>query len=156
MDFLRMRNPAADVLHRYDVDKSHDFNQHFPDELIDQFERAMREAIGPSHIRFTRDEVLDALTNPSQPLIGYADSLPRLRARLSPATSECCSDDDLLRAARCLDEPLIASAACRIQVRAKDLSKAEPLCFTPKELGRRVEADLNVANYRRKVERVVP
>jgi hypothetical protein len=143
VEFLRMYNPAKTVLRRHGIDMHQDFNQYFPDELIDQLELAMREAVGEASAYFTREEVFDALTSPHLPLVGFATSLLQLRSKLSAQISECVTDDDLLRAARKPSEPLLASGACRVQVLAKPGHVASAsLHFTPDVLGRRIEADL--------------
>ncbi|MDZ4818938.1 MAG: hypothetical protein SGJ20_08205 [Planctomycetota bacterium] len=142
---LTVENPARDILRKFDVDLSQNLNQFFPDHLIEQFELALRQAVGPVHDEFTTEEILDAFTNPDQALIGYSASLPQLRAKLVDDVSQNCTDDDLLRAARQPDEPLWASRACRIQVLAKrNVAHLDPLQFTADDLGRRIEADLGV------------
>ena len=79
----------------------------------------MREALGQMQVHFTQEEVLDAVTNPDRPLVGYQASFVQLRSKLSQHISACCTDEDLLRAARNTDQPLLASRACKIQVLAR-------------------------------------
>ena len=142
-EFPRFDNPAKQVLRQFNVDASCDFNQHFPDQLIERFEQAMREALGPMSAHFTQEEVLDGLTNPDQPLVAYATFLPGLRARLSPYVSQCTTDDDLLRAARKPADSLIASGAARIQVLAPQPANGSRAFYYDQEtLQRRIEADL--------------
>lgn len=123
-EFPHFDNPAHDVLRRFEVDVHQDFNQFFPDELIERFEQAMRSAVGAAQSIFTSEEILDGLTNPSRPLVSYASQLPMLRARLSGEISECCTDEDLLRAARESTEPLFASYACQVQVLRRSASSS--------------------------------
>ncbi len=146
VELIRVHNPACDVLREHDVDVSQNFGQFFPDELIERLELAMRTAVGPSHRLFTTEEVLDALTSPDEPLIGYNASLSRLRSRLSASVSKCTTDDDLLRAARRPDGPLVASGACRIQVVAR-APKAYSLEIPAEDLDRRIV--MNMGNERR-------
>lgn len=113
---LETENPAREVLRLHDVDTTQNFSQCFSHELIARLETAMRAALGGSQRLFTQEEILDGLTSPDRPLVGYRASLPKLRSQISPYVSECTTDDDLLRAARHPDEPLIATGACRIQV----------------------------------------
>ena len=141
--FLTVENPARDILRRFDVDVSQDFNQQFPDGLVEKLELAMREALGQVQVHFTQEEVLDAVTNPDRPLVGYQASFVQLRSKLSQHISVCCTDEDLLRAARNTDQPLLASRACKIQVLAKTQERNhDSITLTPTDLGRRIEADL--------------
>jgi hypothetical protein len=116
VQLLETQNPARDVLRAHGIDSTKNFDQVFPDELIARLETAMRMAIGATHHLLTRVEVLDGLTSPENPIVAYAASLPKLRRRLSSDLIECTTDDDLLRAARHPDGPLVASGACRVQV----------------------------------------
>jgi len=148
--FLAVENPARDILRRFDVDASQNFNQQFPDGLVEKLELALREAIGHIQVHFTQEEILDAVTNPDRPLVGYQASLPALRSKLSRHISACCKDEDLVRAARNIDQPLLASGACKIQVLAKQENNREELsCFTATALGRRIEADLSGGSWER-------
>lgn len=145
-EFPRFENPAREVLRRFDVDINQNFNQFFPDELIERFEQAMRAELGPSHDLFTSEEVLDGLTNPTQPLTSYSSGLWVLRARLPVEISECCTDDDLLRAARRPDEGLVASGACTVQV----VQVPHEGVFTPPFLHRRIVADFKKVDWHRR------
>ena len=141
--FLTVENPARDILRRFDVDVSQDFNQQFPDGFVEKLELAMREALGLMQVHFTQEEILDAITSPGRPLVGYQASLVQLRSKLSQHISACCTDEDLLRAARHTAEPLSASKACKIQVLAKRLDADGNLhSFSPDDIGRRIHADL--------------
>jgi hypothetical protein len=143
---LRVDNPARQVLRRFNIDTTQDFNQFFPEELIAKIQQAMRDAIGVTQHRLTREEILDGLMSPEEPITGYVACLPRMRARLGPSISECTSNDDLLRAARNPDRPLLASDACRIQVlRSRAVAGMDRLHFTPEVLRRRIVADLQYA-----------
>jgi hypothetical protein len=148
---LRVDNPARQVLRRFNIDTTQDFNQFFPEELIAKIEQAMRDAIGVTQHRLTREEILDGLTSPEEPIIGYVACLSRMRARLGPSISECTSNDDLFEAARNPDRPLLASGACRIQVlRSRTVARMERLHFAPEVLRRRIVADLRNASPVRK------
>ena len=141
--FLTVENPARDILRRFDVDVSQNFNQQFPDGLVEQLELAMREAVGQVHVHFTLEEVLDAVTNPSMPLVGYQASLGQLRSKLSRHISSCCTDEDLTWAARHIDQPLMASKACKIQVLGKAVgTDGNPHSLAPSVIGRRIHLDL--------------
>jgi hypothetical protein len=140
---LAVENPAREILRRFDVDVSQNFNQQFPDGFVEKLELAMREAVGHIQIHFTQEELLDAVTSPDLPLVGYQASLPQLRSKLSQHISACCTDEDLLRAARNTDQPLLASRACKIQVLAKTQEPDQDSAkLAPTDLGRRIEVDL--------------
>jgi hypothetical protein len=141
---FQLPNPAADVLARYRVDASQDFNQPLSEELITELKRAMREAIGAAAESFEDEEILDAITSPERPLVSWRRVLRKLRSRLTPYFSECSTDDDLLRAARNPDDPLIASGACKVQVLQRMESEDDALRFSADELGRRIDLDLTV------------
>jgi hypothetical protein len=137
-------NPAEEVLRRLEVDTRQNFDQYLSDELIEKLELAMRQAVGVSEGYFTREEIYDGLTNPGRPLVGYSASLAHLRSKLGVTLSECCTDDDLLQAARDRDQPLLASGACKMQVVAKrDVARPAALRFMSDVLHRRIEADLS-------------
>jgi len=142
--FLTVENPARDILRRFDVDVSQNFNQQFPDGFVEKLELAMREVVGRVHVHFSLEELLDAITNPHLPLVGFQASLVQLRSKLSQHISACCTDEDLLWAARNTHQPLVASRACKIQVLAKkeDFREAS-FCMTQSDLGRRIEAQLS-------------
>ena len=108
--FLETENPARDVLRKHDVDTSQNFAQFFPDTMIAKLETAMRTAIGPLHLCFSKEEILDGLTSPEEPVVGYAFSLPSLRSRMSSYLSDCTTDDDLMRAVRHPEGPLVVIA----------------------------------------------
>jgi hypothetical protein len=95
-------------------------------------------------VHFTLEEILDAITNPRLPLVAYEASLLALRSKLSQHISACCTDEDLLWAARHTAEPLLASKACKIQVLANKSGPSERLSrLNSAELSRRIEVDLN-------------
>jgi hypothetical protein len=145
--FLTVENPARDILRRFDVDVSQNFNQQFPDGFVEKLELAMREALGHMQVHFTLEEILDAITNPHLPLVGYQASLVQLRSKLSQHISACCTDEDLLWAARHTDQPLMASNACKIQVLTKNAGPNEDLgSLTASDLQRRIEVDFNGAH----------
>jgi hypothetical protein len=137
---LELPNPAAAIMDRFGVDRSQNFNQPISDEELLDIELAMRQAIG-ERTALTTEEVFDAITNADSPIIAWTSSLPKLRAVLDPAIAECVTDDDLLRAARRPDEPLIASGACRIQVLQRDANDMFALEFDSHDLNRRVDAN---------------
>lgn len=139
-------NPAKDVLCRHDIDTSQNFNQYFSDELIERLELAMREAIGPVQTHFTLEEILDALTNPDQPLVGHAHSLAKLRSSLSTDVAECCTDDDLVRATWDPSQPLLASGASRVQV-LSTRQVPDVFRFQPEDLRRRAKLDLTSSGW---------
>jgi hypothetical protein len=142
--FLTVENPARDILRRFDVDVSQNFNQQFPDDFVEKLELTMRDALGHMQVHFTLEELLDAITNPHLPLIGYTTSLRALRSKLSQHISACCTDEDLLWAARHTAEPLLASKACKIQVLGKNADhRGSSFCMTQSDLGRRIEVDLS-------------
>lgn len=142
MTFLTVENPAREILRRFDVDVSQNFNQQFPDGFVEKLELAMREAVGHMQVHFSLEEVLDAITNPHLPLVGYEASLLALRSKLSQHISACCTDEDLLWAARHTDQPLLASKAGKIQVLSKDDQEAS-FCMTQSGLGRRIKVELS-------------
>ncbi len=138
---LTARNPASQVLPQYGLNDRTDFNQPLAHDLVLELERAMRHQLGQLAERFTTEEILDGVTAPAVPLIAWTPSLPQLRAKLGPYISECTTDEDLMRAARRPDEPLIASGACRVQV-LRRRTGAAALHFAQVDLGRRIEARL--------------
>jgi hypothetical protein len=142
---FQVPNPASKVLARYRVDTSQNFSQPLSDELIDELKRALRELLGSAAELFDDEEILDGITNSDKPLASWRQVLPNLRARLTPYFNECSTDEDLLRAARNLDEPLVASGACKVQVlRRRIAADGEALHFRPEDLGRRIEIDLSI------------
>ncbi len=146
--FLTVENPARDILRRFDVDVSQDFNQQFPDGFVEKLELAMREAVAHMQVHFTQEEILDAITNPDRPLVGYQASLVQLRSKLSRHISACCTDEDLLRAARNTNQPLVASRACKIQVLArKEEARRSGFCMSQSDLSRRIEAELSGSTW---------
>jgi hypothetical protein len=150
---LTAPNPAERVLPQYHVDPSQNFNQPIEHDLIVELERAMRYELKQVAGQFTTEEILDGLTAPQQPLVAWTPSLPRLRARLTPYLAECSTDEDLLKAARRPEEPLIASGACRIQVLQRRAgSNAEAFTFQPEDLQRRIEAELWLDEERQEAE----
>jgi hypothetical protein len=141
---LQLPNPASGVLARFRVDCSRNFSQPLSDELIDELKRAMRAAIGTAAESFDDEEILDAITSPDRPLTSWRQVLPKLRVRLTSHFNEASTDDDLLRAARNPDDPLIASGACKFQVlQRRDELDGEASHFRPEDLGRRIEVDLS-------------
>lgn len=148
--FLTVENPARDILRRFDVDDSQNFNQRFPDGFVEKLELAMRETVGRMQVHFTLEEVLDAITNPHLPLVGYQASLVQLRSKLSQHLSACCTDEDLLWAARHTAEPLLASKACKIQVLAKkEEARESGFCMSQSDLSRRIEVELSGCSWER-------
>jgi hypothetical protein len=94
---------------------------------------------------FDDEEILDGITTPDKPLASWRQVLSELRARLTPYFNECSTDEDLLRAARNLDEPLVASGACKVQVLQRQHAlDGDALHFRPEDLGRRIEIDLSI------------
>jgi hypothetical protein len=84
-------------------------------------------------------------TEPSLPSLSESEQVRKMRASLKEHVSECCSDHDLLDAARKPNAPLIASGLCRVQTlhRSIRMPLIDGLSFTSVELQRdRVHATL--------------
>jgi len=117
---LELENPAQEILKQFEIDADLDFNQPLSTQTVDRLEQAMRSAIGPQHTAFTQEDIYDALTVPSSPLIPYAALLPRMRRRLSIDVAACCSDEDLKSAVRNPRGPLFASGVPKVQIVRRD------------------------------------
>jgi len=109
-------NPALDVLHEVGLGPNPDFESPIGDDLIREMLLKMRARAAHLPAPFTDEDLLDAVTACSGPLIAWSEILPRLRARLPFWADECCEDEDLRRAALRPAEPLWVRYACRVQV----------------------------------------
>lgn len=149
---VELDNPAAKVLVRFNVDPTRSDALNLIDqEQLDALELAMREALGVAADFVSRDEIYDALVEPSLPILAWSNALPTLRSRLMSCISESTTDDDLLLAARHPDQPLIASGSSRIQV-IRQLPERHGLVYSPGILGRRIEANFDSTWTRPEVE----
>lgn len=145
---LELDNPAATVLARFDIDRNRiDAHNLIDQGKLDAIEQAMREALGVAADLVSRDEIYDALVDPSRPISAWSCALSALRNRLPPCVSESTTDDDLLLAARHPDQPLVASGSCRIQVIRRGEGRLQ---FSEEMLSRRIEADLDSIQSRTK------
>jgi hypothetical protein len=137
-------NPAPLVLERFGI---HDLDQPITDECLADLELAMRQAIGDD-TPLTQEEVYDAIANSELPVRAWSPVLPQLRSLLDPVVSQCTGDDDLLRAAACPNDPLIASGMCRIQViRRHTTNDHVAFSFPSDDLDRRAELNLHVTHW---------
>jgi len=109
-------NPALDVLQELGLGRNPDFESQIGDDLIREMLLKMRARVEHLPARFTDEDLLDAVTAYSGPLVAWSEVLPRLRARLPVWADECCEDEDLRRAALRPAEPLYVRYACRVQV----------------------------------------
>jgi hypothetical protein len=109
-------NPALDVLREVGLGLKPDFESPIGDDLIREMLLKMRARVEHLPARFTDEDLLDAVTAYSGPLVAWSEVLPRLRARLPVWADECCEDEDLRRAALRPAEPLWVRYACRVQV----------------------------------------
>jgi hypothetical protein len=115
-------------------------------ELVPAFRQRLNASPGISD-----QDLLNALCHYEQPvaiepaiqLLPDGEQVRLMRENLSPPVSECCTDADLLMAARNPNGPLLASGLCRVQTMVRDmrLPLTESLKFTCERLGRdRLEA----------------
>src|ERR1700678_3575230 len=104
---------------------------------------AFRRAVG-ADVKLTETEVFDAIANAQDPIQAWSPLLGQLRALLEPAVATTATDDDVLRAAAEPANPLIASRGCKTQVLQRHTTN-DPVAlrFTPEDLCRRAEVDLN-------------
>jgi len=109
-------NPALEVLQEVGLGRTPDFESPIGDEVIAAMLAGMRERLGDLAGGFTDEDLLDAITAYSGPLVAWSKELPRLRAQLPVWAAEACDDEDLRRAALKPAEPLWVRYACCIQV----------------------------------------
>lgn len=117
-------NPALEVLQEVGLWPNPDFESQIGDDLIREMLLKMRSRVEHLPARFTDEDLLDAVTAYSGPLVAWSEVLPSLRAHLPVWADECCEDEDLRRAVLRPAEPLWVRHACRVQVcyRATTLS----------------------------------
>lgn len=140
VEIFRLPNPAGEIWERFGFDlAAGGFNQPFPDDVIEQMERAMRQSLGDAQQAFNTEDIFDALTEPTSPVMAISVALPQLRSQLDPFWNDCVSDSNLRHAARRPEDGLHASGACRIQVFRRD--PAAPIQFDATMLHRRMEVD---------------
>jgi len=109
-------NPALDVLREVGLGLNPDFESPIGDDLIQEMLLKMRARAAHLPAPFTDEDLLDAITAYSGPLVAWSEALPRLRACLPVWADECCEEEDLRRAALRPAEPLWVRYACRVQV----------------------------------------
>jgi len=108
-------NPALEVLQEVGLGPNPDFESPIGDDLIKEMLLKMRARTAHLPVRFADEDLLDAITAYSGPLVAWSEVLPRLRARMPVWVDECCEVEDLRRAALRPAEPLYVRYACRVQ-----------------------------------------
>jgi hypothetical protein len=82
---------------------------------------------------------------PTLQALSEGEQVRRMREHLKPHISECCTDEDLLAAARNPNGPLLAAGLCRVQAIHRDVHRPVGIAleFTAGSLGReRIRATL--------------
>jgi hypothetical protein len=142
VNVLKVTNPALAVLERHGIDPANGFEEAIPDERIVRLELEMRNALGELAAEFSQEDIFDGLVRPSEALLACTQAVSAMRLKLSPVWSECATDSDLRNAARDPSAGLVASGACRFQVRQR---VSQELRFTSEQLQRRADVDWRVA-----------
>ena len=106
---------------------------------------ALREKTGASTAIGDQD-LLNAICQPEMPVaiqpsldsFDEAEQIRLLRSNLKPHINECCTDADLLEAARNPNGPLFASGLCRVQCLYRNIYAPLPeaMTFSAEVLGR--------------------
>lgn len=154
---LKRKNPAGDILRMHRIDPTNQVAiNSISMQQADQMVMEMRRHLGGGNELFDESELGDALYMPMLPVvsvlkntnealekIGEKVVVQAMRDLLTPILSEGATDEDLLRAARDVGNPLCCSGACQVQVLMRQKTTVEDsFDFTPEMLGRKVHANL--------------
>jgi hypothetical protein len=154
---LNRKNPAGDILRMHHIDPANtEAMNAIQMTQADQMVAEMRRHLGGGNELFDDSELFEALFSPGKPVVSslktHAEALAKIsektviiamRDLLSPILSEGATDEDLLRAANDVENPLCCSGACQVQVLLRQKTPPqESLDFTPEMLGRKAHANL--------------
>lgn len=141
----RVANPAASVCASVGlaVERQAEWSQ--DQARVEEVLAAMRQVVGTD---FSEDDCVEAIQRPELPLVNGAQAVAVLRKHLATHdashVAECCVDADLVKAARDLSSPLLASQMPVVQqlYREPGVELDDALTFNPQALRRpKVYAD---------------
>ncbi len=151
---FKVANPAIQVGKKLGiaVGRSEEDPAYTPEE-VDKLVKEMRKSLGRRRHLVSDEALFAGIDKPFEPLVpdGHPDPLkefgeegviPLLRAAM-PQYADCCTDADLLEAARRPNQPLWAAGLPKVVVMATEHESVgkESLQFRPDDLGDRTYAD---------------